>query len=66
MEFPSSQKQAFTKLIRKKDRDKGFTKNWRPISLLKTDYKIISKALAARQNKVLLSLINILCSKWMH
>ena len=41
-----SQRQAVIKLIEKKDRDKGFIKNWRPISLLNIDLKIISKALS--------------------
>ena len=30
----ASQRQAVNKLIEKKERDKRFTKNWRPISLL--------------------------------
>ena len=33
-ELSTSQKQAVIKLIEKKDRDKRFIKNWRPISLL--------------------------------
>ena len=41
-----SQRQAVIKLIEKKDRDKRYIKNWRPISLLNVDYKIMSKALA--------------------
>ena len=34
------------KLTEKKDRDKWFIQKWRPISLLKVDLKIISKALS--------------------
>ena len=37
-----SQRQAVIKLIAKKDRDKRFVKNWRPISLLNVDTKILS------------------------
>ena len=47
-EFSVSQRQAIIKLLEKKDRDKRFIENWRPISLLNVDYKIISKALAKR------------------
>ena len=39
-----SQRQAVIKLIEKKDRDKRYIKNWRPISLLNVNYKITSKA----------------------
>ena len=40
-----SQRKAIIKLIEKKDIDKRFIKNWRPISLFIVDLKIISKAL---------------------
>ena len=36
------------KLTEKKDRDKRYIKNLRPISLLSVDYTIMSKALATR------------------
>ena len=46
------QRQALIKLVKNKNKDKRFIKNWRPISLLDVDYKIISKALVTRINKV--------------
>ena len=45
-------------LIPKKDKNKVFLNNWRLISLINTDYKIASKAIAARIMKVLPSLID--------
>ena len=47
----TSQRQAVIKLIGKKDRDKRFIKNWRLISLLNVDSKIISKALSEKLKK---------------
>ena len=54
----TSQRQAVIKLIEKKDKDKRFIKNWRPISLLNVDYKIISKVFALRVKNVLSDLIS--------
>ena len=47
-ELRTSEKQAFIKSIEKKDRDKKFIKNWRPVSLLHVDMELISKVLASR------------------
>ena len=57
-ELSTSQRQAIIKLIDKKDKDKRFIKNWRPISLLNVDYEIITKALASRVKKFLPNLIS--------
>ena len=52
------QQRGIINLIPKKDKDHRLLKNWRPISLLNTDYKIITKALANRIKKALPSVIN--------
>ena len=45
-------RESYIRLIHKKG-DTGELKNWRPISLSNTDYKIMSKVLTNRLNKVL-------------
>ena len=57
-ELSSSQKQAIIKLLEKRDKDKRFIENWRPISLLNVDTKIVSKSLASRFLPVLPSIIS--------
>ena len=53
-----TQKLGVISLIPKKDKDKNYLKNWRPISLLNNDYKIAAKALALRLEKVLPTIIS--------
>ena len=53
-----SQRRGAIKLIPKKDAELYYIKNWRPITLLNTDYKIATKAIANRVKSVLPSLIN--------
>ena len=57
-ELCTSQRQAIIKLIEKKDKDKRLIQNWRPISPLNVDAKIISKALSKRLKSVLPSIIS--------
>ena len=57
-ELSTSQKQAIIKLIEKKHRDKRFIKNWRPISLLNADMKLILKVLASHLKSVISSIVN--------
>ena len=52
-ELSNSQKQAVITLIEKKDKDRRWIKNWRPISLVNVDVKIGSKAIAKRLENLL-------------
>ena len=47
------QRRAVLTLIPKAGKDIRYLKNWRPISLLNTDYKILAKILANRIQKVM-------------
>ena len=58
-ELSASQKQAIITLIEKKDKDKRFIKNWRPISLINVDIKVASKAIANRLKAVIHNLISV-------
>ena len=54
----TSQRQVVITLVEKKGKDKRYIKNWRQISLINVDTKIISKSLALGIKKVLSSLIH--------
>ncbi|KAL9989282.1 hypothetical protein ACROYT_G003815 [Oculina patagonica] len=53
-----SQRRGIISLIPKKNKDKTILENLRPISLLNVDYKILTKVLANRLEKVLPKIIN--------
>ena len=53
-----SQRRGIISLIPKKNKDKTILENLRPISLLNVDYKILTKVIAKRIEKVLPTLIN--------
>jgi hypothetical protein len=58
------QRRGIINLIPKKSKDPRLLKNWGPISLLSTDYKIITKVLANRIKKVLPSVIKSFMSSF--
>ena len=58
-DMSESMREGLITLIYKGKGNREDIKNWRPISLLNTDYKIISKILAGRVKKCLDKIINI-------
>jgi len=52
------QRRGVISLIPKKDKDVRLLQNWRPISLLNTDYKILTKVLASRLQFALKDIIS--------
>ena len=52
------QRRAVLSLIPKPNKDLRYLKNWRPISLLNTDYKILAKTLATRLQSVINTIIS--------
>ena len=52
------QKQAVITLIENKGKDRCFIENWRPISLLNVDAKIMAKVIATRIKNVLPNVIH--------
>ena len=57
-EMSNSQKQVVITLIEKKDKDRTFLENWRPISLIKVDSKIASKVITMWIIKVIPEIIH--------
>ena len=54
----TEQRRGIISLLPKKDKDRLYLKNWRPISLLNVDYKILAKALGNRIISFLPTLID--------
>ena len=57
-EMSFSQKQAVITLVEKKGKDRTLLENWRPISLVNVDAKIMSKVIASRIKNVLPSIVH--------
>ena len=54
----NSQRQAIITLLEKPGKDRSYLRNWRPISLLNLDYKLLTKVLGSRVKNVLPSIIS--------
>ena len=54
----NNQREAVLTLLPKPNKDLRLLKNWRPISLLNTDYKILTKLLANRLQKVINNVVS--------
>ena len=52
------QKIAVINLLPKKDKDLCFLKNWHPVCLLNTDYKILTKASVQKLQNVIGQIVN--------
>ena len=57
-QFSITQRRGIIKLIPKKDADPSLIRNWRPITLLNCDYKIVPNALTNRVKKFLPRMLN--------
>lgn len=57
-ELSIEQRRGILTLIPKMNRDNRYLKNWRPISLLNCDYKILTKLLAKRLQTVMQSIVD--------
>ena len=57
-ELTIEQRRGVINIIPKGDKDHRLIKNWRPITVLNVDYKIIAKTIANRLKPVLPDLIN--------
>ena len=57
-QLTQTQCRSIIKLIPKGDKPKRFMKNWRPLSLLNVDFKIVAKALANRIKPLIKTLIH--------
>ena len=57
-EMSISQRQSIITLLPKPEKDTKYLKNWRPISLLNIDYKLLTKCLAFRLKKILPNIIH--------